>query len=386
MVVNIDNQINGQNEWLQAKDCFKPLYKTLDNHIKIEMQGNWKKKDILSIVIGMAAQTQSIHSIQDKAKNQPAENTLRYHLKKLKMDDLEEKASNILLDPVRELLSKKKPCLFAIDYTDDPYYGEVTRENKEYVIHGIKKKSTTWCYRYATLYLIMGKIKLTLAACPVRNGMNHVDVLRGFLDLITSTGIPIEALLLDRGFWDSDVFFFLQKRSIPYIMPVVKNGERMLQLLSGPRSHFANYQMKWGKRKVKLKIAVVVRYQNGRNNRHGRVHLGYAVNGIDWRPRKIRKVYQKRFGIESSYRMRNIVRAKTTTKNPTIRFLYALVALVMKNIWVWLSWRYFSPIKRGPRTIARDSFSFDRFRLFVWEGFLRLFGRVQRIPVLRFAG
>jgi putative transposase len=302
------------------------------------------------------------------------------------MDALEEKASSILFEPVRELLVKKKPCLFAVDYTDDPYYGEVTTENKEYVIRGIKKKSTTWCYRYATLYLIMGKIKLTLAACPVRNGMNHVDVLRGFLDLIASTGIPIEALLLDRGFWDSDVFFFLQKESIPYIMPVVKNGDRMRKLLSGRRSHFAPYQIIWGKRKVTLEIAVVVRYQNGRNNRHGRVHLGYAINGIDWSPQKIRKVYQRRFGIESSYRMRNVVRAKTTTKNPTIRFLYALIALVMKNIWVLLSWRYFSPVRRGPRTIARDSFSFDRFRLFVWERFVQLFGHMHRIPALRFAG
>ncbi|KAB8333868.1 hypothetical protein SD80_011490 [Scytonema tolypothrichoides VB-61278] len=42
--------------------------------------------------------------------------------------------------------------------------------------------------------------------------------------------------------------------------------------------------------------------------------------------------YRLRFGIESSYRMKNQCRIKTTIKNPTIRFLFVALAFLIINI------------------------------------------------------
>jgi len=47
-------------------------------------------------VVGMAAMSQSIHSIPGLLEGAPCETSLRHHLKKLDMDELEEKNPVIL--------------------------------------------------------------------------------------------------------------------------------------------------------------------------------------------------------------------------------------------------------------------------------------------------
>lgn len=90
-----------------------------------------------------------------------------------------------------------------------------------------------------------------------------------------------------------------------------------------------------------------------------------------------------RFAIEPSYRIRNSVKCKTSSKNVTIRYLYTVIALLLKNIWVILQRTYFSPVKRGPKTVEEDLFRFDQFRMLVWECIRKVLRPVTEIPALR---
>ena len=54
------------------------------------------------------------------------------------------------------------------------------------------------------------------------------------------------------------------------------------------------------------------------------------------RARGVRETYRKRFAIETSYRQMHQGRIRTTTRNPVVRLLYVGVALVLRNVWVWL--------------------------------------------------
>ncbi|MDD1703876.1 MAG: hypothetical protein LUP97_01400, partial [Methanoregula sp.] len=65
---------------------------------------------------------------------------------------------------------------------------------------------------------------------------------------------------------------------------------------------------------------------------------------------------------------RNIVKAKTSSRNVVLRYLLTIISFLLKNIWVALKGNYFARIQRGARTIDDDLFRFDRFRIFVWEG------------------
>ena len=225
MIVKSTNTDNGLKNEITPKDCFEPVLKSLEEFIPIEVKGQWTQQDIHSVLIAMAAECQSIHSIQDLVIKRPAETTLRYHLAKVKMEWLQEINSMLLINAVMDIIPTKKPCIIAVDYTDDPYYGEKIPQNENFVVGGQLKKSTNSFFRYATLYLIHNDIKLTLAALPVRKGVKHVYYLNKLLSVCEQIGLEIEVLLLDRGFWSSEVFSYLQSENIPHIMPVKEHGQ-----------------------------------------------------------------------------------------------------------------------------------------------------------------
>jgi len=73
----------------------------------------------------MAAMNQSVHSITGFLERVPCETSFRYHLKKLDMDDLEQKSTAILAHFIHHVLKPGKAYQFAIDYTNDPVRQEV---------------------------------------------------------------------------------------------------------------------------------------------------------------------------------------------------------------------------------------------------------------------
>ena len=116
------------------------------------------------------------------------------------------------------------------------------------------------------------------------------------------------------------------------------------------------------------------------------MNLGYVVYGIDWKPRRVYLVYKNRFAIESSYRIRNIVKANTSSRNVVFRYLLTIISFLLKNIWVALQWMFFSRVRQGPRTIDEDLFRFDLFRLLVWEGLRKKLIFISVVSVLRSLG
>ena len=53
-------------------------------------------------------------------------------------------------------------------------------------------------------------------------------------------------------------------------------------------------------------------------------------------PVEIRERYRKRFGIESSYRQMRQARIYTCTRQPHLRLFFVAVALILRNLWVWI--------------------------------------------------
>ena len=164
-------------------------------------------------------------------------------------------------------------------------------------------------------------------------------------------------------------------------MPVKNHSAEMKRLLIGRRSRFDKYTMTPDIDPLQLDLAINVTYLMGKRGKNGVKNIGYFYYGLDWKPNKIASVYKKRFGIEASYRMRNIVRIKTSSRNPIVRYYFALVSMLLKNIWVFLRWKFFPQKRRGPRRVDEDVFRFDRFRLFIWQAFGRRFVLKKKIPV-----
>ena len=53
--------------------------------------------------------------------------------------------------------------------------------------------------------------------------------------------------------------------------------------------------------------------------------------------RQARQWYRRRFGIETSYRQMHECQGRTTTKDRTYRLLLVGLALLLRQVWVWLT-------------------------------------------------
>ena len=368
---------------LRAEECSEIAVNALNRHITISINGTLKQKTIIQSLVGMSANKLSVHSITQIVEKIPCETSVRYHLSKVDLDSLLAIQSKILTYSKDPIIVPGKSYQVAIDFTDDPYYGEIVEANEDYVIKSKMKDSTTTFYSYVSLYITTKGQRLTLAVFPVKKGVSKVEYIRKFLSVLRDLNVNIAVLCLDRGFYSNDVFSFLQNENVPHIVPVRKHGKELKKILRGNHARYAQYTMMGTGEPLDLTLVIDVQYLQGRNKKFGNVNLGYVVYGIDWKPRKVHLIYKKRFAIESSYRMRNIVKARTSSRNVVIRFLLTIISFLLKNIWVALQWMFFSKVQRGPRMIDEDLFRFDFFRLFVWEGIRKKLKFITFVAILR---
>src|SRR5450756_2652826 len=80
--------------------------------------------------------------------------------------------SLMFAEQVKPFIIPGKKYSFAIDLTDDPYYGE---KKGDYVVGGKRKASTNRFFSYATCYLIDGKRKFTIGVIPKSKNLSLID-------------------------------------------------------------------------------------------------------------------------------------------------------------------------------------------------------------------
>ncbi len=92
------------------------------------------------------------------------------------------------------------------------------------------------------------------------------------------------------------------------------------------------------------------------------VYVVYKINtNLDY----IYQDYRKRFGIETSYRLKNICLIKTNNKKPVLRLLFVGISFLIVNIWVIILWLRISRKRKGSRLIYRTLFALKQMLTFL---------------------
>jgi hypothetical protein len=317
-------------------------------------------------------------------------------------DALQDRLNRALLDRQPRLLrrlarrprrGRRAPKVeLAIDLTLIPYHGQPFRQADE-VYRGQAKAGTTHFHAYATAYLVLRGSRYTLALRYVRLGEKLDVVLRWLLRRCAAQGLRPKRLLLDRGFWQVGVIRYLQAARYPFLMPVVCRGKTANQPggPSGTRafagwrtSGFSRYTLKeTGRgRTATVSIGVHVRNRRGRRGKHGREALVYAYWG--WQPRsayQLSALYRRRFGIETSYRQLNQARARTSTRRPEVRLLLVGLALVLRNVWVWLHEQLLGQVGRNGRVRLRlEVLRFKQLLAMIEHAVTSIYGTLEEVP------
>jgi putative transposase len=88
-------------------------------------------------------------------------------------------------------------------------------------------------------------------------------------------------------------------------------------------------------------VTILVRRlnQGGREGQHGRFNWAYAVWRMDFGSvRSAPESYRRRFRIESSYRLLETGRGRTSSRDEGLRLWYIVLAVVLVNQWLQLHW------------------------------------------------
>lgn len=238
------------------------------------------------------------------------------------------------------LFKKKRPLQIAIDLTLIPYHGQPQTRSDE-VMRGEAKSGTTHFHGYATVSIVHDKRRYTLAVLFVRLGQTMVAVVRQLLDRVKRLKIRVRRVFLDAGFCHVPVLKTLRRRKLAYLMPIPARGKS-----GGVRTLFVRRQSYVGYYTLHspdygdwtVKAVVLRRYHKGRYGKHGIQWFAYAISGLPRRTplRQVFQWYRRRFGIETSYRQMNQVRARTTSRNPAWRLLLVGLAFVLVNLYITL--------------------------------------------------
>jgi hypothetical protein len=89
------------------------------------------------------------------------------------------------------------------------------------------------------------------------------------------------------------------------------------------------------------------------------------------------QVYRQRFGIETSYRQLNTVRARTSSRDPGLRLLLVGLALALVNLYV--TWRTRLPAPRRRRRSRRIWYSLPRLAALLGRALEVLFGLTRPV-------
>jgi hypothetical protein len=288
--------------------------------------------------------------------------------------ELQRRLNRALQGDLPHALRRRRQPL-AIDLTLIPYHGKPLRGPEE-IYRSQAKSGTSHFHAYATAYVIKKGRRFTTALTAVGRHDALPAVLQRLLREAARAGVRPRYLLLDRGFCSVDVIRYLQNARYAWLMPLVLRG-RKAEHPKGPsgsrvfagrkRSGWAEYTMtNAAKRKARSRVCIKCRNLRGERGRHGREALVYAFGG-PLRPSSyawVKETYRSRFAIETSYRQMHQARIRTCTRDPLLRLLYAGVALLLRNVWVWLHWQVLARRQRGGRRIDLGRLSFRK--MLVW--------------------
>jgi putative transposase len=319
-----------------------------------------------SLLLAAAARVTSLSDACGRLRDAPADETARKALLATLPDyaELQRRLNAALAGHLPKPL-RARPQRLAIDRTLIPYHGRPFRDPAA-VYRAQARDGTSHFHADATAYVVRNGQRYTVALSGVAKGEPLKEVVRRLLRPAASVGIRPRLLPLDRGFYSVAVVRHLQRARVPFLMPVACHGRSPRQP-GGPtgshvfrtwkRSGWSCYTPTEGRtgRTATVSICVKCRNYRGQWGRRGRQALVYAYGGYrPGSPEAVFTTYRPRFGIESSYRQMHEGRARTSSRRPEVRLLYAGVAPVLRDVWVWLHDTALAMPRRGGRVVLLE--------------------------------
>jgi putative transposase len=330
---------------------------------------------LLQLLVRAAVERRSLSAIVRAARAVPSWETVRKALHAA----LPDRPEDLLPATTRALQHRlpkglrRHPQTMALDWHLRPYYGSPRTPG---VSRGQPKASTKYFFAYASLVVLRDGQNFTVGLTPVAPGEGQTAVIARLLGQARQAGLRVRRLLLDRAFYGAATIEWLQQQELAFIMPMLRRGRagRSKAARTGTQKFFVRGRRGWdrhtwtaprrrGRRQAEKRTVTVdvCMASRPKGRRPGKGPLVYACHRIRMSPDAVRRWYRKRFGIEASYRQLGQALAATCSRDRVYRFLLVAVALVLRNLWLWLHGQFLAEgDERGRRVCLH------RLRLREW--------------------
>lgn len=251
--------------------------------------------------------------------------TVRNHLREQDPADLV-RVNDDAITKLRSIGAFSRPRMLAIDVHDIMYYGDPEADG---VVGTQPKSGSHWAYKFGSISVLQDGERLTLAAIPVQHEPK-VEHVRRLIEHASTLGVRPKLLLLDGAYNSAETINYLNTAGVKYIIRIAPPIEGI---------HAGDdfiYRTRGHRRREDEQATFRIVAVKGRDRSGKRMLFIFATN-TDLKARRIRKLYRKRWGIETSYRMINKFLAKTTSKLYAVRKSYFYLAIVLHNLWVMLN-------------------------------------------------
>lgn len=330
------------NRILRSQQVLNALIAVVRPYLPLDLQNTRITAEDLIAVLGYASVHRiSIDAASHELKEAPSANRLREVLTQALPDraTLQRALNTILRTQTPRFVKKGKRAYYlAIDLTLIPYHGECYEDEKE-IVRSQPKSGTTHFHGYASVSIVHDHQRFVVALRFVEKGESMEEIVAWLFNRLKSIGISIKCAYFDKGFCSVPVLKTLKRRKIKFILPIPVRGKSggVRKLFEAPGSHKTAYTLNSPKHgELEISAVAVKKYSKGRYNRKGARWFAYAVAGLpkSVEPHQVFERYRQRFGIETSYRQMNQVRARTTSRNPVIRLLLVGLAFILFNLYI----------------------------------------------------
>lgn len=363
----------------------------LDNDLELKADGyKCSTKDLLNVLLGVASDQGTIESVCAELASTPDPQTIRNYInEQICIDQLPQLEQQLNQALIRNIPPRvwRHPRDIAMDFHDRPYYGKKSQE-QGYWVRGKAKDGTTRFYRIATAYVIVKGLRFTLGICFVLPEHDTVTVLKKLCQRVRGLQIQIRRLLLDRGFAGVAVQTYLEKEQMPALIacPIRGKNGGTEALCRGRKGYRTRYTFNETKQTAHTAELVVCRVfttakRTKRLKRRATWWLFILIH-LDLSPRQVRRLYRRRFGIETSYRCAAKVRGWTTSANPAYRFFLMALSMFLLNVWMILRWLFAQKPRRGNRLLDTKLFQLSRFARFIVHALEEYYGYVNQITAV----
>lgn len=213
---------------------------TLCEHLVIPSASNshFKPRQLVECLLYLSVEGRYAESgLEDLActREAPSADTLLYRLKKVEGQDAYEmliQANDSIIEELRSKGVFRRPVVAAIDYTEEPYYGEYN----SLLRRGRWERGTDLHYTYASLHIVEAGRRITVFTRPVYQLEDQASIVEELVEAAGERGVRIQTLLLDRGFYTTNTINTLNRLRVKYIMPAVKNS-RVKKIIEDYHNH-----------------------------------------------------------------------------------------------------------------------------------------------------